>query len=215
MIDLSLKLEDVLDHWSYELFFSYLNSEGIVPTYLYPYVADEDDYVDLDKLIQLDNLVVTTYGLRRISRYLSRITVHDEEHDTYTDDPVILWKFMLSKFNEKWQRLYDALFAEYNPIDNYNMVEDENAQTQVHNESDQGVKTYGFNSTDPVPTGEGHVESDMTGDFDKNHRKMTRKGNIGVTTSQKMVSEEIELRKHQFIDIVITDIGEFLTRPQY
>lgn len=46
-------------------------------------------------------------------------------------------------------------------------------------------------------------------------RVLTRKGNIGVTTSQQMLQSEIELRKWSFLDSVYSDIDKILTLQTY
>ena len=43
--------------------------------------------------------------------------------------------------------------------------------------------------------------------------KLTKSGNLGVTTSQQMLESEIELRKKMIIDIVFSDIDTILTIP--
>lgn len=40
---------------------------------------------------------------------------------------------------------------------------------------------------------------------------LTRKGNIGVTTSQQMLTAEIEVRRNHFFEIVFNDLDEVLT----
>lgn len=42
-----------------------------------------------------------------------------------------------------------------------------------------------------------------------------RHGNIGVTTNQQMIESEIELRKHNFFEIVFSDIDKYLTLSVY
>ena len=49
----------------------------------------------------------------------------------------------------------------------------------------------------------------------KGTETLTRKGNIGVTTTQQMVMQEVELRKHNLIDIMFNDIDSILTINLY
>lgn len=97
---------------------------------------------------------------------------------------------------------------------------------------------YGFNSTDPVPadqqitTPEGtltHTFEDVTEtesgtetsatsgkDTHTHNYTLTRKGNIGVTTSQQMLQSEIDLwRWNYFYDIVFPSLDKLLTIPIY
>lgn len=45
--------------------------------------------------------------------------------------------------------------------------------------------------------------------------KLTRSGNIGVTTSQQMIESEISLRKLDIINIIYEDIDKVITIPYY
>ena len=217
MIDLNLTLDEVFDNWEEDWFFTIWMDQGWLPSYFITFLGDPDtpERISGALITHYDEEIEARYGSRKISKRFARMCTKDGANYMEINNGYGLFSMVLNKYNTKWKRLYEAMFAEYNPIDNYNMTEDENAQTQIHTESSQNVKTYGFDSSEPVPTGEGSAGSDTTGDYDKNRRKLTRKGNIGVTTTQTMIEQEIELRKHDFMDIVINDIGEFLTRPQY
>ena len=141
-------------------------------------------------------------------------------------DPLILSeKMIVSKYAEKWKRIHDALFADYNPISNYDMTEDENTGTNVKTHTYEGDgagnetenKVFGFNSETAVPSGTSSMKSALQteGDFEDNHRQLTRSGNIGVTTSQQMIESELELRKHQFTDIILDDLASFFCLRAY
>ena len=49
----------------------------------------------------------------------------------------------------------------------------------------------------------------------ENERELTRFGNIGVTTTQQMMKQEIELWQWNFFETVFADIDNFLTIPIY
>lgn len=203
-------------------------------------------------------------------------------------------------FSEKWLRMAQALYADYNPIENYNMKEQGNtyeergAETQSYQNfadtttgtdtvisgqghstksgtkagnitvSDSGVswdfvtddelKTTGFVTTMDdvvnanetgytsttgagstvdttqelhtydishgkegeihnshtalsfsVPASDNLLNADINPDLANGH-KLTRNGNIGVTTTQQMIEQEMLLRKqHMFLSIVVND----------
>ena len=129
-----------------------------------------------------------------------------------------------------WDRLYQAMVAEYNPIENYNRTEKTNIQnrgamTHGGNDSDVGTGydsdvgsgtdtltnsvtsfdsntyaphdqsqnqkgstiTHNLNST--ITHNYGHTITDTTGSLTTSNIS----GNIGVTTSQQMLEQEIEL----------------------
>lgn len=115
------------------------------------------------------------------------ITTLFEKINDYSE----LAKIISAKYNVKWNKLYDTLMQEYNPIYNYNM--EENEELKMSND------VYGFNSQSNVPNTLG-----------TNIRKFNRKGNIGVTTTQRMMKEEFEVRKIELFSIIYKDIDSVL-----
>lgn len=145
-------------------------------------------------------------------KYISPITAKLYEHDdsTYLTK---LASLIVLKYSDKWNKLYKAFFEdEYNPIENYSMVEEENANTSITNSTTGKNNIYGFNTTaeEGVPQDNSSVESTTSGDFDDNHRKLTRSGNIGVTTSQQMLQSEIDLRQWNFYNMIMNDIDDVM-----
>ena len=124
-----------------------------------------------------------------------------------------LSNLIFNKYYKDWLRIYTALFSDYNPIENYSMTEDENQKTDFSITDNQN--SFGFNTTDSDGVPVSKNVSNSKGEFDDNHRRLTRSGNIGVTTSQQMIASEIELRKNNFKDIVINDINNFIAMPIY
>ena len=124
-----------------------------------------------------------------------------------------------------WDRLYKLMLMEYNPIENYNRVEDSDNQNRgatTHSGKDisQGsasdtitnhITSFDSNDlqthdrsqdisgiTDEIR--HGHVITDTTG----YHLHSQISGNIGVTTSQQMAEQEIDITpKLNIFDIII------------
>lgn len=124
-----------------------------------------------------------------------------------------------------WERLYKLMLMEYNPIENYNRVEDSDNQNRgatTHSGKDiaQGsasdtitnhITSFDSNdlqthdrsqdisgTTDEVR--HGHVITDTTG----YHLHSQISGNIGVTTSQQMAEQELDIApKLNIFDIII------------
>lgn len=124
-----------------------------------------------------------------------------------------------------WERLYKLMLMEYNPIENYNRVEDSDNQNRgatTHSGKDiaQGsasdtitnhITSFDSNdlqthdrsqdisgTTDEVR--HGHVITDTTG----YHLHSQISGNIGVTTSQQMAEQELDITpKLNIFDIII------------
>lgn len=118
-----------------------------------------------------------------------------------------------SKFYTSWLKLYKALASEYNPVQNYNMVEEEYVGSKIEN--DIKANTFGFNTTEANGVPNSITGSTTEGKFDDNHRKLTREGNIGVQTSQSMERESIDLFKYKFLEYIYNDLNDFLFLPIY
>lgn len=174
------------------------------------------------------------------------------------------------KYGTNWSQLAETLKASYNPIENYNMVEEEEGDfssesgsdttrtgnvtnTKSGNMTQDNTKTgstkttndmYAFNSTAAVPTsdttqtilGDGaedntkttynnltdtqsynSVNDNVTGTASgDNHRKLTRSGNIGVTTSAQMLEGHNTFwGDWSFFEQVFADVDEVLTIPTF
>lgn len=144
-----------------------------------------------------------------------------------------------NRFHRQWNRLWNVYSVEYNPINNYDMTEEETPNLTrtrtISNESDFTVTTdtdaqtniYAFNSSSETPQGtaDGNSTVNTKGSKDDNYtedvtsdtgtRTLTRSGNIGVTTSQQMIQSEIELWKWDFYKQIFADLDKILTIPIY
>lgn len=80
-------------------------------------------------------------------------------------------------------------------------------ETLINNNIDNGTENT-------ISTNVNIENLDEIGNNNSN-RTLTRKGNIGVTTSQQMLQSEIELRKTDFYKIVYEDIDNILTLKIY
>lgn len=132
-----------------------------------------------------------------------------------------------------WERVAAALAAEYSPIENtdkYSEITDNtttagtdgetwedsstgssNGKTQV-NAYDGGMVDHDSNDTSGTSSGKhtGNKSRDETVTY--KHSEHTH-GNIGVTTNQSMIKEEIDLRKQTIYTVIIADfITDFCIR---
>lgn len=146
-----------------------------------------------------------------------------------------LASLILLKYGENWDRLFAAFYAEYNPIENYNMVQTETpditktrlnkVKTDNETEVNNYESTHGFNSSDAVPTQNAKQVQTVKSDPEKNYtdetetetgtRGLTRSGNIGVTTSQQMVESELKLREYNVYEKIMSDIDKELALAIY
>lgn len=129
---------------------------------------------------------------------------------------------------ENWNRLYANYKVEYEPIENYNLIEEytrKNTGTQGNKQSgtsttESSASVYAYNVTTPNPATAGNatVTPDLnnirTDDLTE-HNELIRHGNIGVTTSAQMISENIELWKWKYFNEIFKDIDSILTTGVY
>lgn len=141
---------------------------------------------------------------------------------------------ILTLYETSWSKEFATISAEYNPIENYSMLEQmtnditsidygrTDTRTDNLKRTEQG-STYGFNSSTPVDadktvtddTGtQGNVASGR--DTHTRNYKLTRSGNVGVTTSQQMLESERKLWLWSFFEnVVFPDIDRVLTLQIY
>lgn len=165
-----------------------------------PTDLDFTDYAKLDRVYYLAH----SYN-KYISNYYQLMIDNNLESSIALD--------ILQMFGDKWRREYEALTADYNPINNYDMTEHEEVNSKATVNSSN--KRYGFNTPDNSPVGDIDAETTSEGSKDDNYRDLTRSGNIGVTTSAQMIQGELELRKNKFFDIVMNDIDSMLCLKVY
>lgn len=139
-----------------------------------------------------------------------------------------------NRFATKWKKIYDALMTEYAPLENYSMEEErtpdltfedtENVKSDVKTSRTTNAesKYKGFNATEPVTitTTDGTEDVETSGaKLDNETSKvtthtgsetLTRKGNIGVTTSQQMLESEFKVRQYDFYKMIYNDIDSVL-----
>lgn len=181
-------------------------------------------------------------GNKRISPFVKNIM---GENKILTDENMMLLaNYISARYLLKWQKLYDTLSLEYNPINNYDMTEEiikenrkilsgTNNSTFGHGEivqstGNQNNNRFGFNSvasvgdtTHTVTGTETHsgndTENRTTSESENDNEESTlkRSGNIGVTTTQQMISSERELWLWDFFKIVFADLDSVLTLQVY
>lgn len=169
---------------------------------------------------QLDKTLYLQYSSeKRISSYMERM-LKLQDDGTIQNALQEIAKNLLQRFEEKWNRLYLALVTStYSPTENYDMEEKEtpdltrtkNVKTSVKQEN--GI--YGFNSATPTPQSEtvssGEKLDNEETEKNTGTKTLTRHGNIGVTTNQQMINQEIDLRNNaNFVNILFDDVDSIL-----
>lgn len=143
----------------------------------------------------------------------------------------IIW----SHFGTNWIKKWEVLHADYDPLENYNMVEQENLTSNDQSGTDtfgSGVMNdtstesshyvYGYNSSSSVPASKDDVLTQTNTDLHTSQnfdhgmdRTLTRHGNIGVTTSQQMAQSSLDLYAYRFFEEVYKDIDSITALPIY
>ena len=130
---------------------------------------------------------------------------------------------MYYKFMQNWDKLYNAMFADYNPIQNYDSTEEitrsGDDKVSVNTDTKQTSKVSAFNSASLVDNAEVDASGLASNNYSKTDYnskvKTTKYGNIGVTTSQQMIESEIALREKKFIDLIFDDIDTLFVSNLY
>lgn len=122
-----------------------------------------------------------------------------------------------------WRHLAETLTAEYNPIENYDRVEewhDTSLNTAFYtnsaNNSSSGStkeQVYGYNDLQEPSDNNASTSTSTSADTSESKSNGTGSssrqgrvhGNIGVTTTQKMLESEREVALFNFYDTVVSD----------
>ena len=175
-------------------------------------------------LVTDEESLTLDYLVNRYNKGMSPLYLRTYEHYEDLDDTnKQIAKIIKMKFLFGWNKLADALFSDYNPIDNYNMVEnretDITEETDTTNEETVTNKYAGFNSDVMKDVSEsktdGSIDTTKTTTGGKTKNELTRRGNIGVTTSQQMIESEYNLRKKNLLDLIYRDIDTILFIDYY
>lgn len=216
-------------------------------------------------------------GEKKVSPLVSKY-LRIQETETLSQSQLnLLAGLLFGMFGTQWAKEWETLDFEYNPIENYSMVESmeggssttygkthvrtddlthtkTGTETQTPDLTDETTpdlettsdnSVYGFNSSAKVPVGENlqtstgtntitrtgtdELEYDTTDrdtgtqrdvdsgtDSTENSHELTRRGNIGVTTSQQMIASERELWMwNYFYTVVFPAIDRVMTIQIY
>ena len=209
-------------------------------------LSDGDSYPSVNDFINEDNCIMLDWDYyvgfsadKFISplhqKTMDLISATTPKNQIITNLAIIIY----NRFATKWKKIYDALMIEYNPLENYSMVEErtpdltfeetENVNTEVttNRETNATSKYKGFNASDPVTITSTDGTDDVTTSglsADNETTKtttntgtetLTRSGNIGVTTSQQMLESEFKVRQYDFYKMIYNDIDSILCLSVY
>lgn len=166
--------------------------------------------------------IISNYQLKLYDFY-KKLYPNDSEDSLLTKTLENIASSMYYKFIENWDKLHSAIFADYNPIENYNSLEtitrSGDDKTSINTDQKQTSKTSAFNSSSMLDNAEVDTSGNATNNYSKtdyNSKVKTEKsGNIGVTSSQDMINQEIELRKIKFFDLLFDDVDTMFVSNLY
>lgn len=139
---------------------------------------------------------------------------------------ITMWKKYVNEWQHSIDVMYHALYADYELLNNYNMVENESIGRKIDKTvttptatTTQNYQSTTFDNADlrdvdkttNTTTGTTTVTPSNSQNIDKlgngynsgDERILTRSGNIGVTTSQQMIQSELELRKQSVANWIL------------
>ena len=165
-------------------------------------------------------------GSKSPSAYLERLL---DGGDAITSDMLVtIARVIKSRYNLRWTKLWDTLSFEYNPINNYDMVETSNLRdihggTDVHSTAQASASqgdVYAFNnaSATPATRTDGAAESSDTmhhGETIDHTGTFSRAGNIGVMTTQQLIREEREAWLWDIMTVIFSDIDRVMCNAVY
>ena len=220
---------------------------GDTDTFFYLFANNTESYPLVEDFIYSANVSILNQdylGGYSSDKYVSPLLkklydrTRDAEH-SFTALNTQIAKLIYNRFATKWKKIYDALMTEYNPLENYSMVEErtpdltfedtENVNTEVttNRETSASSKYKGFNASDPVTItttdGTDDVTTSGASEDNETHKvsthtgteTLTRSGNIGVTTSQQMLESEFKVRQYDFYKMMYNDIDSILCLSIY
>ena len=178
-------------------------------------------------LIGLENFLnmndMSIFDFLKLPEKVDKVTVENSilmdlgEYEPLWSDP-LFFRNMVGVWSEKWsmtfQKWSDVLNLEYNPIENYDRIEewkDDDKSTNslsgtiTGNTSDSGTNQQdvsAYNDTGFEPSNKNTITTNtdtisksesLTSDTKISNHSGRVHGNIGVTTSQRMIMEQIEV----------------------
>lgn len=146
-------------------------------------------------------------------RYISPVV-------TISETMNVLTRIITNRYFLSWERIKQALFADYDVLSPYNINTTTTKKSEVtttnESENKNASYVYGFDSVDAVDDKTTtDTESNKGTTNDSTTNISTRVGNIGNQSQPELIIAEIETRKITFLTLVMNDIKEFVTLTIY
>lgn len=149
--------------------------------------------------------------------------IDDIPKHTITDENLqLLGTVINAKFNDSWNKIYNTLGIEYNPISDYRMAGTEivNGSATLESADNNSVvsKVTSYDTTDDSYIDSTKDTSNKTfnqSNQNSNNTAFQKEGITGKKPVQSYINNEIELRKNTIRDIIIKDLISFTTLAIY
>ena len=183
----------------------------------------------IDTTLEKDYLTDYKLNANAIDAYYMGIKYADLE--TVTDDLesfLAMVNIAIVNWDYKWTKLYATTQLTYDPIANVDAeIEETRDIASRHTEDTLGAGNVSTtNGQAPMESSTFHNQTKSTtesqqrvDEHDEDAYKdvitTTRKGNIGVTSTQQLIEAERGVSEFPFLDILMADVINFLTYPYY
>lgn len=161
------------------------------------------DWSDLTNTEAVDNRLYDMYG----EKYLSK----DMQKLSKAEITAAVANFINSQVY-KLDTLFETTELDYNPIENYNMVESGRDETRNSSSGSTTESATSYASTTENETGKTEASGSSSSAL---IHSFSRSGNVGVTTSQQMVEAQREVAELDFVGIVAEMIVHNFTTSLY
>lgn len=192
------------------------------------------DGYDNELLGELGERFYYDYFIRPLKiQYEKRLEVLDFSDPSNLDTLLnYLAKVAYFRYGSNWENINKAYFlTPYKPLENYDMEQKRtpnltNTQTRKQDTNIKGSTSSSvvpFNDTEATLTNESESDTTTTEEKTKNEIEnketgtdtLTRHGNIGVVSSQQMLTQEVELRKLDFQRRIFEDLARVMFRDVF
>lgn len=184
-----LKLKDMFDHNHLWISRSLITIIG--------------DWSDLTTTTAIDKRLYDFYGEKFLSADMQKLDKAD-----ITSAVVDFINGQVYKLDT----LFETTELDYNPIENYNMVESGRDETRNTSSGSTTTYTTSYNSTQEAESGKNEAGGSSSSAL---IHSFSRSGNVGVTTSQQMVEAQREVAELDFVGIVAEMIVHNFTTSLY
>ena len=175
------------------------------------FTEDVPEYLGDTSQVQKLDLIYRDFhsGDKCVSPYV--LKTYENSNNTISTANTVIANTLVLLFKDKWDKLYNSLVsASYEALSNYDITEVETPD--ITTEDTTQDNTFGFDTESD--TGEPKDLRSFTREVTGTNTK-ERTGRDGRVTAQKLLEQELTVRKNLFYDILFSDLDSILTLRIY